>query len=165
MPEEKLKDSYVLARRVSCLGAICMYILAAFMLLILFVYLYAFTQTEVLFWIEPSSQVLISVSNLINTLSVFLLGEFFRGFAKGRSPFGPQQSRRLLVAGLLFALQEVLDLVIITPSFSVQVVDSVTLTTQPGPSLNTVVMIVFLICLALVVRYGNALKQDSDSMG
>ena len=32
-----------------------------------------------------------------------------------------------------------------------------------GIDLKVVVMVVFLACLAMVVRYGNVLKEDSDS--
>lgn len=38
------------------------------------------------------------------------------------------------------------------------------ISTTAGPDLKVIVMIVFLICLAMVVRYGDALKEDSDSI-
>ena len=39
----------------------------------------------------------------------------------------------------------------------------VSLSDAPGIGILDVTMIVFLICLAMVVRYGGALKKDSDS--
>ncbi|HJB48073.1 MAG TPA: hypothetical protein IAA40_01535 [Candidatus Olsenella excrementigallinarum] len=41
---------------------------------------------------------------------------------------------------------------------------SVQVTDAPGIEVSDVTMVVFLFCLALVVRYGGALKEDSDSI-
>ena len=37
-------------------------------------------------------------------------------------------------------------------------------TDAPGVEVDDITMVVFLLCLALVVRYGGALKEDSDSI-
>ncbi|ERL08455.1 hypothetical protein HMPREF1316_1997 [Olsenella profusa F0195] len=37
-------------------------------------------------------------------------------------------------------------------------------TERGGIELNAVILAVFLFCLAYLVRYGNALKEDSDSI-
>lgn len=71
------------------------------------------------------------------------------------------------MAGLLFALRTALDAFTASPAYKASVSDGSThvfVVAGPGPDLKVVVMVVFLICLAMVIRYGNALKEDSDSI-
>lgn len=52
-------------------------------------------------------------------------------------------------------------------TWSIQLVDGpvpVNISTQPGIDPMMVSLAVFFACLALVIRYGNALKKDSDSI-
>lgn len=104
------------------------------------------------------------VTSLVATIS---LAEFLRSFGKDGRPFGRGQSVRLTVAGSLIVLSTLLDLFTPALTWSIQLVDGpvpVNISTQPGIDPMMVSLAVFFACLALVVRYGNALKEDSDSI-
>ena len=113
---------------------------------------------------EPESGVIKQVTSLVATIS---LAEFLRSFGKDGRPFGRGQSVRLAVAGSLIVLSTLLDLFTPALTWSIRLVDGsapVNISTQPGIDPMMVSLAVFFACLAIVVRYGNALKEDSDSI-
>lgn len=166
MPED-LSREYQRARRASLAGASCMYLLTALVLINLGVIVFALLGTSSLDELPPLQQAVAPVGIALVAAAVSLLGEFLRHFGRDSSPFGRRQSRRLLAAGLLLVVKALLDTAFEPPLVRDAVAMGparIFVTTQPGLDLKTVVMVVFLICLAMVVRYGDALKEDSDSI-
>lgn len=167
MPEE-LENTYRKARRASLFGAVCMHTIAtlsALNSLSMIIALLSKSSGESSPF--PLEELIASISTVLTTISIVLLGEFLRRFGSDRSPFGKKQSYRLLAAGVLFAGRMAFDSIASLSNLSLGAEGenaAVWVTTQPGPDLKVIVMIVFLICLAMVVRYGDALKEDSDSI-
>ncbi len=97
-----------------------------------------------------------------------ILVRFFRDFARDPLPFGRQQSRRLLVAGILVLIQIVLGLV--SPPAPAATISLAGLpliySARDGHFIDAghVVEAVFFLCLSAVFRYGEALQEDSDNI-
>ena len=164
MPE-KLTREYKQARTIARFGAALLYLAGAVSLVIA-----ALHFAELLSSGQPSELYLTQrhlsfLSAIIMAGSITTLAEFLRHFSKGNFPFGRSQSLRLLIASALFVLRCLLDALTPTTNLSIGT-NSITLMT-PDPQftvdLKVVVMIVFLACLAMVIRYGDALKEDSDA--
>lgn len=162
---EELSKPYKHAQIASKVGAYLLYFLSLVCLSVPLVYLYAFTQTSSMDQFDSSWQLLTVIGLFATVVFIFLLAEFLRHFGRDTSPFGRKQSARLLAAGLLLVLRTVVDALTSTSAFTVQIADGLSLTSTSGVDLKVIAIIVFLICLAMVVRYGNALKVDSDSFG
>lgn len=161
MPDE-ITRTFRSATRVSGIGAAILYGLAAFSFSIVCVYFFSFihmgTERYTVGW-----WLMAVVSTLSITLATVLLARFLQLFCRSRSPFCARQSHRLLIAAGLFCLHSFLDSIV--PPFDSMPVASagITLVPQSGLDLKVIVMVVFLVCLAMVVRYGDALKEDSDA--
>lgn len=161
MPE-RIRREYRIASRFSAVGATLIYALGIYCLFTIVVFLAAFI-------FNPSGENNIRAlwpiafaSHISITGSVFLLAEFLRHFRDTSSPFNKQQSARLTIAALLLVIRLLIDCIV--PTFdSLSVATGITLVPQSGLDLKVVVMVVFLVCLAMVVRYGDALKEDSDA--
>lgn len=154
MPEE-VRDRYLAAQRSARMATIAMSIVGALQLFIFTVYLLALPEPvkEPIEWLRPLA--------VLSTLgSTVLLASFFWCFGRDRSPFGRRQSFRLAGAGALFLMRMTLDALI--PSAVANGTPG--LTEHPEVNLQIVTIIVFLGCLAMVMRYGEALKEDSDSI-
>lgn len=165
MPEELAKE-YRRARTMSRLGAASMYLFATALCLILGIHILGFVQNgSLLSNITISEQVIAITSLAFIIVSVILLAEFLRHFGSDSSPFGKRQSLRLLIAAACFAIRSAMDSLIPSVSSTAPVGEAASLaySSYPTIDLKVVVMVVFLACLAMVVRYGNALKEDSDS--
>ena len=165
MPESVEKE-YRLAQKASKLGAGCMYCFAALSIVPL-----ALLCTTVFLYGSHSSDEAIpllssSIGHLATSASIALLGNFLRCFGHSPSPFGKQQSHRLIASSVLLGLRTFLDASFIVPPAELHLTDNAhfLVSATAGPDLKVIVMIVFLICLAMVVRYGDALKEDSDSI-
>ncbi len=98
-----------------------------------------------------------------------LLAAFFFHFGRAKAPFGIGQTIRLLLAGLLsmfygifgeFGARWVNSLP--KPMYAIETIS--TDFTYPGSWLLFVAFGLFLVCLAMVVRYGDALLEDSDNI-
>lgn len=161
---EELKREYDRTRRVSVVGALVMYLVAATSAVILLLYLYAIVGAGTPGELGSTWPVAALVSLAAFFLSNLLLGRFLWCFGNGEEPFGERQARRLYGAATLLALR--LAGAVAIPSFgSVEVVPgSLSLTSQPRLDLQAVTLIALLLCLAMALRYGNALKEDSDSI-
>ena len=159
MPEE-LKNEYRHAKTASLVGSICMYLMALFCLAILAIFCIMGPS-------EPIGTFLSEAASLVTILvSVVYLAQFLRHFAAGSTPFGRAQSRRLIVASVFLALRAAMDSHLPVFSYINQPSHQNVLQGTgglQGIDLKVVVMVVFLACLAMVVRYGNVLKEDSDS--
>lgn len=154
MPEE-VRDRYLAARRSARMATVAMSIIGALQLAILVAYLLAIPEQgiEPVDWLQPLS--------VLSTFgSTVLLASFFWCFGRDRSPFGRRQSFRLAGAGALFLMRMTLD-ALIPPAVAN---GTPGLTEHPEVNLQIVTIIVFLGCLAMVMRYGEALKEDSDSI-
>ncbi|MCR8908077.1 MULTISPECIES: hypothetical protein [Atopobiaceae] len=92
--------------------------------------------------------------------TIFLLAEFLRHFCRDDSPFGGAQSTRLVMTSVLLLGHLLLELVVAgtAPAGALE-----SLALDVDLDLKGAVLMVFLVCLAMVVRYGNALKEDSDA--
>lgn len=165
MPEA-LEKTYRSAQIASTLGSIFMYalfLLAAFNFI---VYLYAIMSIDALDALSHESQLLILATVFVPIPLELLLAEFLRKFGHGHNPFGTAQSLRLIAAGALTLLYAILSGRAPSPGY-VSVVGgpiSIGIDRTPSLSLLDITMTVFLICLAMVIRYGGALKEDSDSI-
>lgn len=154
MPEE-VRYRFLAAQRSALVATLAMAVVAALQLFIFVTYLFAETSLA-----EGVSDALRLIAMLATIASTILLASFFWCFGKDRSPFGLGQSLRLSGAGALFMIRMALDAFV--PS---QVADSISsLTERPEVNLQLVTIVVFLACLAIVMRYGDALKEDSDSI-
>lgn len=163
---DELTEDYRLARKASRIGAGVMYLLCAVLLVPLALYLYAWLFADLAdrpplaWWAQAVASCLLVVA------AALLLGEFLRHFSDASSPFGGRQPARLVAASALLALKALLDATM--PEFGP--VDlalgpvQVSLAPHAGVDLKVIVMVVFLVCLAMVIRYGDALKRDSDSI-
>ena len=159
MPKE-LEKSYLRAKRVSTVGAVAMFAIVVLQLFVLSIHLFAFASTK-----SASYPWAINFLLLIaTTVATALLGRFLFRFSRDESPFNFKQFLRLVLAAGLFAVKMALDAS--RPAYApLEVMEgTISLTPQPGLDLQSLTLVVFLACLAIVVRYGNALKEDSDSI-
>ncbi len=101
------------------------------------------------------------------TIATFVLfAEFFRNLTKEASPFGGRQSLRLIIAAVAGLSCRVLESVVtIGPFSSISANMPIPLVkTADSPMFfSDLAVFSFLICFALVIKYSNALKEDSDS--
>lgn len=166
MPQEVDRE-FRRARLASRIGSVAMYLVALLGCVIGAIYLYTFIGSDankvpsLIWWVVSLAGV------LAFTGATFCLARFLRDFCKGKSPFGSQQSRRLFVAGLLYAVATAID-AMLPPALPVSIVvgplSFMLAADGKGLELKAIVLIVFPLCLAAVVRYGDAIKRDSDSM-
>lgn len=165
MPEA-LKKAYRAARTASALGSTLMYALFLLAVLNFIVHLYAITQTEALHALPGGSQLLLLATVFVPIPLEWLLAEFLRKFGHRRNPFGPAQSLRLTAAGVFTLLYAILEGIAPSLSYVSVAKGAVPIGIDGTPSLGLldVTMAVFLVCLAMVIRYGSALKEDSDSI-
>lgn len=162
--QDKLQKELVRAQRACSVACICMYVLVALFSLIALGYFFVITQTDSLDFLTRGQTFALLVDVTSGLLWVILMAEFLRHFAKG-NPFGRTQSLRLLLAGLALAVRTFFDALFPGAQFDTSVPELGTaVTSQADIDLKVVAMIVFLIALSLIVRYGDALKQDSDSI-
>lgn len=158
MPE-RLDRDYRFARRASRVGAAALYGIAALSLLVGLVFCLLCSPPN---GDGPGYGLVGLAATGVFAVSVVLLAEFLRHFGQDPSPFGERQFLRLVSAALLMGLRTVLDAMapaarVAPPSGSVPVVTHIDL------DLKIISVVIFLVCLAMVVRYGDALKEDSDS--
>lgn len=163
MPD-KIIAEYKKARSISKLGSRIMYVLATTCTLIAVISYGAIFESGaagISNW-----QIVSLLGSLTTIVSISQVASFLSHFSKGINPFSKTQSNRLILAGAAILLRLAFDSISQVPSFSIEVGGAnsfVQVTSQPGPDLKVVVMVVFLVCLAMVVRYGDALKEDSDA--
>ena len=159
MPEEVMRR-LLRAQSASRIGAICMYVIAATLGAIALTSLFTFMgQGEVPF--APIARLTLS------TVTTICLAEFLRNVRQGASPLGSGQATRVAVAGLLLLSYALLDLFGPATSYHLDVSGGtmpVAITSQPGFNPMMLSLAGFLLCLALVVRYGGALKEDLDGI-
>lgn len=144
-----------------------MYLFSVISVVILISFLFLFLSSGDYSSINGLYQLLVTVGLTCTFLSTVLLGNFLRHFGHDSSPFGKCQSIRLVIAGILYAFRAIIDSLVVDPVYEVPLLpgnSQILVSSEPNPDLKVVVMVVFLICLAMVIRYGNALKEDSDSI-
>lgn len=159
MPEEVIRRLHR-AQSASRIGAACMYFMAAALGTITVMSCYAFVrQGDVP--VTPLARLMLS------TVTTVCLAEFLRNFRQGASPFGRGQAARVALAGLLLLSNTLLDLFGPAASYQLDVVGGtlpIVATSQPGTNPMMLSLAGFFLCLALVVRYGDALKEDLDGI-
>ena len=152
------------AQRTCFFACLCMYLVVGLNVLIGIVYLYALTQTQSLTFLTDAQSMRSFADILLGIVFSAMLAEFLRHFSKG-NPFGSGQSARLFVSGAALALRSVFDVLNPLGPYEANVAGlGAAVTSQADIDLKVIAMIVFLFSLSAVIRYGNALKQDSDSI-
>lgn len=163
MPENVLESSYLRARRASRVGAACMYALAVVLLAILVLTCLGTRPAD-----APAAPLVgLLVRNVAAIAATVLLAEFLRKFGSEGSPFGSGQSLRLALAGALLLVHTLFDALFAPTTYAVRLVDApvpVSVGSWSGIDPMTISLAVFFVCLGMVVRYGRALKEDSDSI-
>ncbi len=160
MPE-RLAAEYAKARQASRLGSILLYLIGFICASVFVLYLSALYLSEIplVWWLIP-------LGSLVSFLaSDLFLAEFLRHFGRGSMPFGKGQYKRLLFSALFLAFRLCLDGLspIFLNTVSLESVHQFSFVPQDGVDPKLILMVVFLVCLAMVVRYGDALKEDSDA--
>lgn len=101
------------------------------------------------------------------TIATFVLfAEFFRNLTKEASPFGGRQSLRLIVAAVIGLGCRILESLVSVGSFysiSADMPIPIIKTADSPMFFSDLAVFSFLICFALVIKYSDALKEDSDS--
>lgn len=157
MPE-RLVRNYRYARGASRLGAYALYGIAALSLLVGIGFCLLRTPLE---GFEPFRLLSVIAAGIFSA-SVVLLAEFLRHFWSDPSPFGERQFTRLVAAAALLGLRAVFDATV-PSSHTFGSLGEIQAITHADLDLKIISVVIFLVCLAMVVRYGDALKEDSDS--
>lgn len=99
---------------------------------------------------------------------LWLLHGFFHEIYVHLSPFGADQSHKLLLVGVLLVIRVIIDAIVplgAPDSLALPGLSEVAVAqTSSGFDLNTVAFAAFFFCLAAVFKYGDALQKDSDSI-
>lgn len=162
-----LLSEHQLARRGTSVGAVILYVIAAVALLAEALHCLVIVSAELPgTWGDPLFEVLLVLSQLAAIGAMGLLGGFLRHFCAHHAPFGGAQPVRLLIASTLIAGRTALNLVLTCAFHPVERAPVPLLSLALGAQvvLKVLALAVFIGCLAMVVRYGNALKEDSDSI-
>ena len=165
MPERIVKE-FRLARVVSRIGATALFVIFGLEVIICSAFSIVAPATV---GVDENQMVgwAVSVTGSLSTcVATFLLALFLSKFSHGNSPFGGTQNRRLVLAGAALVIRAILDsFTAMFASTTYEFANSPAITFMPTATLDlkVVVMVVFLVCLAMVVRYGDALKEDSDA--
>lgn len=157
MPERLSRD-YQHAQRASRAGAGALYAVAAISLIVGLAFCASCAPTDESSW--PWTLSIIAVG--VFAVAVALLAEFLRHFGQDSSPFGEKQFVRLTSAAILMSLRALFDAMMPMTGAPASV-DAVPLVMHIDLDLKIIAVVIFLVCLAMVVRYGDALKEDSDS--
>ena len=117
-------------------------------------------------WGDPVFNALLATSQVIAIVATALLGRFLRHFATDAAPFCTAQSSRLAVVTALIAGRVLLNAALRCAYGTAGPVAVPALSGLLGAqaALGLVALGTFLACLSMVVRYGDALKKDSDSI-
>ena len=163
----EIEREYHRARCVVHVSTIVMYAVALLELVILVLFLCAFLEAGVSEQMSLACWLGHFAYSIVSIMMAFCLVGFLRHFYRDPLPFGARQSQRLIVAGFLLIVTIVLGGLL--PNIGeIPVSNNVSpifvSTERGGIELNAVIHAVFLFCLAYLVRYGNALKEDSDSI-
>lgn len=159
MPERLTRD-YRHAKMVTRVGALALHLITILSVCICLV-IAALIFDDEGFGHTPHCLILSLIGMGVFAIATFCLAEFLRHFGLDQSPFGKEQSARLLVAAVLLAIKTVVDMAL--PTLSQDPSPSADLVFRADIDLKVVAVVVFLVCLAMVVRYGDALKEDSDA--
>lgn len=155
---ERLDHDYLLARRASRLGAAALYGIAGLSLVIGLEFCRRFLPAG---GAGGNPLVRLACAGAF-AIPVVPLAEFLRHFERDRSPFGDRQFSRLVTAALLMGVRAVLGAM--APVSRNAASELAGVLTQADLYLKIISVVIFLVCLAMVVRYGDALKEDSDSI-
>lgn len=164
--DKALKAAYSASRRASRIGSIVMVIPIALMCITISVCVIAFIRIGV----TSSTTLSFWMCKLLSMSAVFacymLMQRFLWCFSKGTSPFDCAQIRRLVACGCSFILEWVLqfrpplteNMVVLEEPLIVE------LAKDSEPSLLPLFVGIFILCVAAILRYASALKEDSDSI-
>ncbi len=157
---ERLDRDYQRARRVARAGSAAFYGLVALCLVgALGYFLHALPQD-----LSGGRSLVALICAAVVVAPAVPAAEFLRRFGReDRAPFGSGQSARLVAAALLMLPRALLEAAVpLEKAVSTELAFSLT---RRGLYLRIISVTIFLVCLAMIVRYGDALKEDSDSFG
>lgn len=153
-----------LVNKATFVGSLLIAPVVAFAIVVLLLYAYAFLTVGQASGHPISWWALVLLDSTVDVLSHLNMQLFLWHFSRDAEPFDSHQSFRLLFVGILFVMKTILS-GLIKPYDPIEVFAGpppIGLT-YSGVRIGPFSMAVFVICVALVLRYGNALKQDSDS--
>lgn len=151
-----------LAQRRSFVGAVILYVVAALSALPVALLLLSLSRGRGLGTVaELAVAALLVLSQTASSAAIALLGDFLRHFSRDADPFGRAQPARLVATAGLLLLHTLTDAAAAALPATARSVAG-PLASALELDLKPLVLTVFLACLAMVVRYGNALKEDSD---
>ena len=162
-----LNSELRLARRITAVGSGVLHALAALSLLGEALHCAIVLRAELPgTWGDPLFEVLLVISQLAAIGAIVLAARFLRHFCVDPSPFSAAQSARLAVMATIVMGRTVLDVVLSRAFYPVghAPLPLLCLAVETQVVLKVLALAVFIGCLAMVVRYGNALKEDSDSI-
>lgn len=163
--DERLTRELRLARQIALVGTIALTFVELVYIILLGLHLAVFASLDPheqvdCMWVGASCFALI-----LSTMSSIMLAAFLYHVYHSSNPFDKHQSRRLFITSFLLLIRMTFDFILDSMGqISIESgLPGITLVPQSGLDLKVVVMVVFLVCLAMVVRYGDALKEDSDA--
>lgn len=117
-------------------------------------------------WGDPVFNALLAASQVVAIIAMALLGRFLRHLATDASPFCTAQSARLIGVTALIAGRVLLGATLRCAYGAAGPLPVPALSRLLGTqaTLGLIALGTFLACLSMVVRYGDALKKDSDSI-
>lgn len=157
-----------LVTRVARVASVVMFLIFLIALVLLLFYVFVLTRVG-LSDTYPLSWWVVQIGyGAMTCLSQLYLWLFLRHFARDDEPFSSRQTTRLLSAGVCLTAKAFLsgfnkpfeELIIYECPPPIGPVGIVYDGYNPG----TLGIAIFVFCVALLVRYGNALKEDSDSI-
>lgn len=165
MPERIVKE-FRRAKIVARIGSIAMFVILVLEVIICSAFIIVAPATVGVEESQIAGWAVSVIGSLSTCVATFLLALFLSEFSHENSPFGSAQFRKLMLAGVILVIRAILDsfTALFTPT-TYEFANSPAITFMPTATLDlkVVVMVVFLVCLAMVVRYGDALKEDSDA--
>lgn len=161
---ERLDQELSIARRLSLVGLVVMCAITLICVAIAAAYLLA-PIPEGHGPVDASWRLCNCAGLAVLGISTALLAAFLWHFRRDANPFGGGQSLRLVAASAALAMRALMDVAAGTfpPVTIAEEPLTIALVPQSGIDLKVIVTVVFLACLAMVVRYGDALKEDSDA--
>lgn len=162
----ELEKAHKRARTSSLVAALLMFALAALSAAILALYLYAQSRVGLYEYLQHGWIENKIASLTMPVLASLLFGSFFLHIHRSDKPFGSSQSLKLGIAGVLLGTKYAFDYARPgIPPIPVPHINGTLYIEQQGTADPTVlVLIAFTIALAIVLRYANALQEDSDSI-
>lgn len=163
---EGSENEYSRARLIAKYSGVSLAILSFPSLIILLTKLYGYIRIGITnnltesYWLVT----VLDTACIVTALSLMIL--YLHHFSSGVSPYSQTEVRLLITSGMFFVLSWVLEYVP-GPAEDILVMTrpiTVAICAHDQPSLLRVILSVFLFCMAGMMRYARALREDSESI-